>query len=171
MLAVMLAGVLGGVIGGAAVGCVLFFWTPRAAPSRRIGHRETNRLTSLSYRLWQLYVAVVSGASVPVSRLRAAHDEVLLVTFDVACEKETEEALLAMTSLLFRAWKRSREFTRVRLTISPAQFSDLTEDMQAAFAGVQLASGRLRSSGEDQIREALVDLGAARLRRLADRRR
>jgi hypothetical protein len=166
-MAVVLAGILGGMIGGAVVGCSLYWLAPREWSVRSVRRREADRLSSLSYRLWHLYVTLVSGSPVSLAKLRVVYDEVLLVTSDFECHKETEEALLAMTSLLHRAWKRAGEFRRVRLSVFPAQFADLTDDMRAAFACVQLASGRMRSETEKQARGGVVDIGAARIRRVA----
>jgi len=169
-VAVLFAGILGGMIGGAAVGCALYWLVPREWSLRSVRRPEADRLSSLSYRLWHLYVALVSGSAVPLAKLRVVHDEVLLVTSDFECHKETEEALLAMTSLLHRAWKRAGEFRRVGLSVSPAQFADLTDDMQAAFAYLQLASGRTLSRAEKQDRDGPADIGAARIRRLGQSR-
>jgi hypothetical protein len=169
-MAVVIAGMLGGMIGGAVVGCALYWLAPREWSVRSGRRREADRLSTLSYRLWQLYVALVSGSPVSLARLRVLDDEVLVTTADLECDRETEEALLAMTSLLHRAWKRAGEFRRVRLSVVPAQFADLTHDMQAAFARVQMASGCIRSRAGRQARGGVVDMGAARIRRLAQPR-
>ncbi|MCL5734306.1 MAG: hypothetical protein M1274_01740 [Actinobacteria bacterium] len=169
-MSLVFAGILGGAIGGALVGCILFFWTaPGGSPHLLQRRREAGRLNSLSCGLWQLYVAMASGSLVSLAKLRRVHDEVLLATFG-ACDKETDEALRAMASLLQRAWKRQAEFRRVGLSVHPGQFSDLTADMQTAFARVQLASGWMRFHEEPRLWEGLSDLSAARLRRLAERR-
>jgi hypothetical protein len=169
-MAVLVAGILGGMIGGAVVGCALHWLGPREWSIRPLGRREADRLSSLSYQLWHLYVALVSGPPVPLDKLRVLYDEVLLVTSDLECEKESEGALLAMRSLLHRAWTRAAEFRRVGLSVYPAQFADLTDDMQAAFVCVQLASGRMRSRAEKRTWGHAADLGAARIRRLAQPR-
>ena len=169
-MAVLLAGILGGMIGGAIVGCALYWLMPRERFFRSAAHREANRLSGLSYRLWLQYVALVSGNEVPPANFSALQDDVLLVTSDLECEKETEEALLAMISLLRRAWRRASEFRRVRLSVFPAQFADLTDDMQAAFAYVQIESGRRRSMAEKHTWGSVMDIGGARIRRLAQPR-
>jgi hypothetical protein len=169
MMETLLAGIVGGVIGGAVVGIALYLRAPWEWLTRAAARRESGRVTSLSYRLWRLYVALVSGSAVPRDRLRDLYDEVLLLTAGCDREKETEEALFAMTFLLQRAWKRAAEFRRVQLKVSPGQFADLTESMQAAFAAVQLASGRLCSLGREPAAH-VVDIGAARLGRLVQPR-
>jgi hypothetical protein len=162
MLAVLAAGILGGIIGAALVALAALGQGMRFGRSRAV--RETEQVTALSYRLWRLYVDLASGAEVHSDAPRALYQDVLLVTSGPGCHGEVDEALFAMTSLLFRAWDRAVELRRVGLTVSSGQFADLTESMQGVFGLVQLEAAGDKGRRWGRPGGSVTDLSLARAR-------
>jgi hypothetical protein len=159
----LVAGILGGIIGGALVGLAILWQEKRLGRLRAV--KEVERLTELSYRLWHLYVDLVSGIEISPKTPRALHEEVLLATSGLGCGKASEEALFAMTSLIYRAVNRAGEFRRVGLSVSSGQFADLTESMRKAFSIVQLGAATEKARQRARAGGIVADLSAARSRK------
>ena len=172
MLAVLTAGILGGIIGAALITLAVFRQGMGFGRSLGQGRapKETERVTALSYRLWRLYVELVSGVGVRSDAPRTLYQEVLLAAAGPGCEGDAEEALFAMTSLLFRAWDRAAELRRVGLSVSSGQFADLTEGMQGGFGLVQLEESGNKGRRWDRLGGSVTDLSLVR-RRMASRMR
>ncbi len=161
MMAALAGGILGGIV-GALVVVLALFW-----PGHRLGRfrfpNEAERFADLSYRLWRLYVDLVSGLEIRANAPRALHEEVLLAASGSESDEDSSEALFEMTSILSRARGRAGEFRRVGLDVSQAQFADLTDRMREAFVRVQLGA----ATGRGRIGGVVTDLNAARTRRYA----
>lgn len=164
-MAALVAGILGGIIGAALVGLAIYWQEKRLGRSRAA--QEAERVTTLSYRLWRLCVDLVSGIEIRQRVPYALYEEVLLATSDPGCHEGSEEALLTMTSLLFRAWNRAGEFRRVGLRVSHGQFADLTESMRGAFSIVQLEAAGGKAEHRGRTGGVVTDLSAARTRKYA----
>ena len=102
-------------------------------------------LEGFSLDVWRLYMSVVCGSDVPRHQLAAASERGLFLVSRFRGRADIESAVFAVLGVLGKATKRAREHKRIGLRVTHAQFVDLSEQIAADFAFLQLEAERLRS--------------------------
>jgi hypothetical protein len=101
-------------------------------------------LEGFSLDVWHLYMSVVCGRDVATHQSDAASERGLFLVSRLRGRADIEAAVFAMLGVLGKAAERAREHKRIGLRVTHAQFVDLSEQIAADFAFLQLEAERLR---------------------------
>ena len=146
MVAILFASAVGAAIGGGIIAYLAyqlgrnrFIW-----PGEK-RDEDCALLAGFSLDLWRHYVKVVCGGEVSTHQLDAASEKGLFLVSRLRAPADIEAAVFDALGLLGKARERAREHKRVGLRVTHSQFTDLSEQICADFALLQLEAERLRS--------------------------
>ena len=146
VVAILLVSLVGGAIGGGIIAYLAYRMRGNRYVWRERQEEEGGALLeSFSLDLWRLYVSVVSGGEVPAHQLAAASERGLFLVARLRAKADIEQAVFGMLGVLGRARERAREQGRIGLRVTHSQFADLSEQIAADFALLQLEAERLGS--------------------------
>ncbi len=146
MVATLFVSAVGAAIGGGIIAYIAY----QLGRNRLVWPAEKRDegsalLEGFSLDVWHLYMSVVCGGEVSAHQLDAASERGLFLVSRLRRRADIEAAVFAMLGVLGKARERAREHRRIGLRVTHAQFVDLSEQIAADFAFLQLEAERLRS--------------------------
>lgn len=145
LVGVLLVSTLGAAIGGSVMAYFAYQLGRDGSVWPQGGKDEDYALLEgFSLDLWRLYVGLVSSSEAPSRELDAASQRGLFLVARLRARADIEGAVSGMLGVLRKAHARAQEHRRIGLRIRHSQFVDLTQQISADFALLQMEAERLR---------------------------